>query len=91
VKGGGGFTMGQIYHYEGRKPESFDPRISRMDLATAVSLHQKLKEFLRTSYKLDEVGVRKKVIRWMPQQKPNCICWEPTFEEFIKHYNIIIL
>ena len=82
--------MGQIYHYK-RRSESFDNKISRMDLATAISLHQKLKEFLRTSYKLDEVGVRKKVIRWMPQQKPNCICWEPTFEEFIKHYNIIIL
>ena len=55
---------------------------SSLRLEIACSLYQKLKEFLRI---MD--GQRN--LRWQPRSPGN---WrEPTFQEFINHYNIKIM
>jgi len=55
---------------------------STLRLEIACSLYQKLKEFLRI---ID--GQRK--LSWQPRSSGN---WrEPTFQEFINHYNIKII
>jgi hypothetical protein len=61
--------------------------VSRMNQETATSLYQKLKEFLRTQAE-DQPSIR--YLKWLsPDKKIN---WrEPTFQEFLNYYNIIII
>ncbi len=54
--------------------------ISHMPEAIAASLYQKLKEFLRVT--------PGNILKWRPQDKSSS---KPSFEEFIKYYNIKII
>jgi hypothetical protein len=55
---------------------------SSLRLEIACSLYHKLKEFLR-------IIDGQRILRWQPRSPGN---WrEPTFQEFINHYNIKII
>ncbi|HQM46875.1 MAG TPA: hypothetical protein PLC82_13500 [Smithellaceae bacterium] len=64
------------------KPDHLITGASSLRLDIACSLYHKLKEFLRI---ID--GQRQ--LRWQPRSEGS---WrEPTFQEFINHYNIKII
>ena len=62
--------------------------VSRMNQKTADSLYQKLKEYLRTQAE-DHPAIRH--IKWLPHPDQETVWREPTFPEFLNHYNITIL
>ena len=65
-----------------------DVNVSRMNEVTAVSIYQKLKEYLRTQVDACP-SVRR--LKWLPRSERARDWREPTFQEFINHYNIKIM
>ena len=66
--------------YDRINDEYFANYISHMPEAIAASLYQKLKEFLRVT--------PGNVLKWQPKEASRK---QPSFEEFVKYYNIKII
>ena len=66
--------------YDRINDEYFAKYISHMPETIAASLYQKLKEFLRVT--------PGNVLKWQPREASRK---QPSFEEFVKYYNIRII